>query len=135
VAGAEMTPIFGPKQYVRSTVAPQTSRDAFSRCGSQPAQIVVINGNANGTRRVNSSASVWLNGVQVVAPSELNQQVTRIVKPVTLRDLNQLMVVLSSAPRSFLIIEVDVLASPVILSVGGDGASLLDSGALATALS
>lgn len=134
LVAAEMTPIFGPEQYVRTAPAPQTFTDAFSRCGNQPAEIVVINGNADGTRRV-SSASVSLNGLVIIGPNELNQRVDRIVKAVVLSDLNQLTVTLASAPQSFLTIEIDVLASAANLSVGGSGASLLDSGALATASS
>ena len=134
-ATAELTPSFGPKQYTRTAPAPQTFTDTFSRCGNQPAQIVVVNGNPNGTRRISSSASVWLNGKQIIAPRELSQKVARIVKPVVLRDLNQLMVALSSTPQSFLTIEIDVLASAAPLSVAGSGASLLDSGTLSSALS
>jgi len=129
-----MTPIFGPEQYVRTARAPQTFTDTFSRCGNQPAQIVVTNGDANGARRV-SSAWVSLNGSQIIGPNELNQRVDRIVKPVVLGDLNQLTVTLASASQSFLTIEIDVLASAANLSLGGSGASLLDSGALATASS
>jgi hypothetical protein len=46
---AQMTPVFGPVQFTRSTAAPQTFTDAFSHCGVAACQIAVVNGSARMT--------------------------------------------------------------------------------------
>jgi hypothetical protein len=83
----------------------------------------MVNGNADGTNRI-SSASISLNGTQIIGPSDLNQQVAKIVKPVTLTDQNRLTVRLASKPGSFLTITIECAASPVVLSAGAPGVSL-----------
>ncbi len=123
---ADMTPVFGPQRYTRMTGAPQNFAAPFSHCGTAPCQIVVVNGNADRSNRV-SSASVLLNGVEVVGPADFNQRVGMIVKPVTLAAENQLVVRLASKPGAFVTVEVECLASPVILSAVAPGASLQDT--------
>jgi len=118
------TPVFGPKQYTRAPGAPQTFTDTFNQCGAAPSEIVVVNGNADGTKRI-SSASISLNGRQIVGPNDLNHGVARIVKPVVLGEQNQIRVRLASKPGSFLTVTVNRLASPVVLSPGGSGGTLL----------
>lgn len=123
---AETTPVFGPMQYTRTAGKPQTFTETFENCGTASCQIVVTNGNADGSNRV-SSASIFLNGSQIVGPKDFNQQVDEIVVPVVLADQNQLEIRLASKPKSFLIVDVQCAASPVILSTGGPGVSLMDS--------
>lgn len=130
---AQMTPIFGPNQYIRAAGPPQTFTETFERCGTAECQIVVINGNADGTNRI-SSASISLNGVQIVGPRDFNQQVAMIVKPVALADENQITIKLASKPESFLTVSVECIASPVALTAGGPGVSLLDTTTLLSAL-
>ena len=77
---APMTPVFGPTTYTRMTGPPQTFTAAFNHCGIQQCQIVVVNGNANGQNRV-SSASISLNGKQIISPSVFKKQADKIVKP------------------------------------------------------
>jgi len=129
---AQMTPVFGPQQYTRMTGAPQTFSAPFAHCGTAPCQIVVVNGNPDGSNRV-SSASIQLNGVQVVGPADLNQRVGRIVKPVTLASANLLMVRVASRPGAFVTVEVECLASPVVLSAVAPGASLVNITSLLSA--
>src|SRR6266487_826097 len=133
-ASAGTTTAFGPKRYIRTSGPPQTFTETFSRCGTAPFQIVLVNGNADGTKRI-SSAFVYLNGVQIFSPADLNQQVARIARSVVLRDQNQLTIKLASNPGSFVIIDVEYAASPVALSTGGEGASLLDPTMLLSAVS
>jgi hypothetical protein len=130
---AETTPVFGPKQYTRTTGKPQTFTETFEHCGTASCQIVVTNGNADGTDRV-SSASIYLNSNQIVSPWNFNQQVDEIVRPVVLADQNQLMIRIASKPGSFLIVDVQCEASPVILSPRGTGVNLLNPTTLLTAL-
>ena len=63
-ASAQMTPAFGPKQYTRTAGPPQTFTEHFHHCGTAACQIVIVNGNADGSNRV-SSASISLNGVEI----------------------------------------------------------------------
>jgi hypothetical protein len=125
VSDSQMTEVFGPKEYTRATGLPQTFTDIFTHCGTQQCQIVIVNGNADGTNRI-SSASILLNGTEVVGLNAFNQRVGNITKPVVLADENQLVTKLASEPGSFMTIKVECLASPVILSLGGPGVSLRD---------
>jgi hypothetical protein len=133
LAGDSVSVAFGPKVYTREAGPPNTFTDSFSHCGSgQQCQIVVMNGNADGDDRI-SSASISLNGVQIIGPSDFNQNVDRIVKPVVLKDNNELTIRLASKPGSFLTVEVECASGGVILSAGDPGASVL-GGTLLTAL-
>ena len=62
---APMTVAFGPEQYIRDAGPPDTFTETFQYYGTSPCQIVVVNGNADGTQRI-SSASISLNGQQIV---------------------------------------------------------------------
>jgi len=106
---APMTVAFGPKQYIRAAGRPETFTETFQYHGTSPCQIVVVNGNADGTQRI-SSASISLNGQQIVGPRDFNQQVGGIVKAVVLADQNQLSTTLRSKPGSFLTVSVECLA-------------------------
>src|SRR3989454_505063 len=106
---APMTVAFGPKQYIRAAGRPETFTETFQYHGTSPCQIVVVNGNADGTQRI-SSASISLNGQQIVGPKDFNQQVGGIVKAVVLADQNQLSTTLRSKPGSFLTVSVECLA-------------------------
>ena len=106
---APMTVAFGPQQYIRAAGRPETFTETFQYHGTSPCQIVVVNGNADGTQRI-SSASISLNGQQIVGPKDFNQQVGGIVKAVVLADQNQLSTTLRSKPGSFLTVSVECLA-------------------------
>ncbi len=130
---AQGTPAYGPVQFTRSSGAPDTFTASFQHCGTgQQCQIIVTNGGAGGGNRI-SSASISLNGVQVVGPSDFNQHVAKIVKPVSLGANNQLTVTLASKPGSFVIVEIDCAPSGVTLTAGNPGDSLV-SNTLFTAL-
>src|ERR1051325_2654984 len=64
-----MTTAFGPKQYSRVSGRPQTFTETFQHCGTGQCQIVVVNGSGDKTKRV-SSASISLNGQQIVGPRD-----------------------------------------------------------------
>jgi hypothetical protein len=129
----QMTTVFGPEQYTRMTAKPQTLTDTFEHCGTAPCELVIVNG--DGTARSGiSSATIGLNGKQVVSPSEFNQNVGQIVKPVTLADHNQLSVRLASKPGSFITVSAQCRASPVILSANSPGVSLEGQNSLLSAV-
>ena len=128
------TVVFGPKRYTRRAGPPQTFNETFQHCGTAPSQIVVVNGNADGTNRVNS-ASIVLNGAQIVGPNELNPHVAKIVKSVVLTANNQLTIMLASKPGSFLTIALEDAASPVVLSAVAPGVSVPNQTTLLSAVS
>jgi len=129
----DMTPAFGPKQYTRNAGPPQTFTEAFQHCGTAACEIVVTNGNSRGTNRI-SSASISLNGTQIIRPTDFNQQVGSIMKPVVLTDQNQLTIRLASNPGGILTIEVECAASPANLTLGAPGVNLLDPTTLLSAV-
>ncbi len=129
----QMTPAFGPTKYTRSTAVPETFTETFGHCGSAACQIVVVNGNEDGTGRI-SSASILLNGERIVRPSDFNQRVGRIVKPVVLSGTNELTVTLASDPGGFLTVTVECTAPPANLALGATGVNLLAPGTLLSAV-
>jgi hypothetical protein len=94
-------PIFGPTKVERATGAPEVQSSTFQACNTGAVYRLVVENGAAGKDRV-SSATVNLNGVEVVRPSELNQKVERFEKEVTLQGENTLAVRLSSNPGGFL---------------------------------
>jgi len=59
-------------------------------------RVKILNGDSQGQDRV-SSGEVSLNGIIIVTPQQLNQQVSQITVPVTLQQSNILTVDLRSA--------------------------------------
>jgi hypothetical protein len=91
-------PIFGPKQFTRSTGAPQDFTETFQNCETLAQyKLVVVNGASNGGSRV-SAAWIVLNGVEIFAPRNFSQQVGRIETPIRVQQVNTLQVRIASAP-------------------------------------
>lgn len=108
------TPLFGPKKFVRTAGKPNVYNETFNVGDTtQPCTLKVFNGE-NGQNRI-SSASIMLNGVEVVKENEFNQQVDSIVKPVQCRGSNRMTVTLLSAPQGFITVGVYGKASGVQL--------------------
>ncbi len=95
--------VFGPERFIRSTGTPvtDTRHFAISATAAPRYYMCLVNGNADGTQRI-SSATIVLNGVTVLSPDELNQQVGGLVKPVTLQRDNTVDVTLTAKPNGFL---------------------------------
>jgi hypothetical protein len=134
VPNASTATTFGPRQYTRTTGAPNAYTETFSRCGGG-CQLVVLNGNASGGNRI-SSATVFVNGRQILGPSDFSKRVTRIVVPVALEDHSEVRVVLNSAPGSYLTISVEcaLFASLAIEAGPGIGTSTWDNGTVSLAI-
>jgi hypothetical protein len=120
VGDAAAVVTFGPKQYTRASGPPQTITETFARCAGGSCRLVIVNGDLNGAKRV-SSASVFLNGKQILGPSDFNQRVERIVKPVSLEDSDQITVVLNSGPGSYLTVSVECDSSAALAIEAGPG--------------
>lgn len=93
---------FGPETFVRSSSSPETLTRTFTAIDAGAAYTLRIENGGGSSELGNvSSAVVTLNGVEVVRSNELNQNVTLIEKPVTLRTgQNTLQIDLRSAPAS-----------------------------------
>src|SRR6267378_6400932 len=85
--------IFGPATFTRNVGKPQNQVTAFALPPGVigPFRLVVENGSGVGTNRV-SSASVVLNRVEILGPSDFNQQVATIERDVRLLPSNVLQV-------------------------------------------
>jgi RHS repeat-associated protein len=101
------TVLFGPKTYTRTAGPPNQFTDTFTVPAgtTAPYTLQVVNGNANGTNRI-SSATVTLNGTQILGPSDFGQNVAIIDRTATLQASNQLEIRLTSAPGSFITLSV-----------------------------
>jgi RHS repeat-associated protein len=97
--------LFGPKSYTRTAGPPNEVTDTFTLPSgtTAPYTLHLVNGNPDGTKRV-SSATVTLNGAQILSPSDFNQNVAVLDRTVTLQAANTLTVRLTSAPGSVLIL-------------------------------
>ncbi|MEK6762394.1 MAG: carboxypeptidase regulatory-like domain-containing protein [Nitrospirota bacterium] len=101
------TVLFGPKQYTRTAGPPNQFTDTFTLPSgtTAPYTLHVVNGNANGTNRI-SSATVKLNGVEILDPNDFGQNVAVLDRTVTLQTNNTLTIRLTSAPGSFITVSV-----------------------------
>ncbi len=97
--------VFGPRTYERDNGKPVLVTSTFTLpAGARPPSFLCIrNGELDGSRR-NSSSRVILNGVEIIGPSDLNQQVSGFLKPVTFQPSNVLQVEMRESPGSRLTI-------------------------------
>jgi len=118
---------FGPQVYVRATGDPVTVTNTF----------IVLNPNTQYTLRLHngglvdsatdrvSSTTVTVNGVIIVAPNDLNQNVAEVDKPITLLASNQIDVQVRGAPGGTL--SIDILGidndPPVITALASPAAN------------
>lgn len=120
-AQAFASPTWGPKTYNRTTGPPKTFAESFSSCESQAQyRLVAVNGMANGDKRV-SSATVYLNGAEVLTPKELNQNVNQVAKPISLTPENSLSVELAGTPLGQLTVSIECTANCFSVSIDQPG--------------
>ncbi len=101
--------VFGPQDFFRSTGAPVTETRSVTVPNPATAfTLTIYNGGMQDAEfeRVSSSV-ITVNGVQVVGPSEFNQTVVWIAKPVPLQATNTLSVELRGKPNGQVTIVID----------------------------
>jgi RHS repeat-associated protein len=118
-AQADQT-LFGPKQYQRTSGAPNEYTDRFTVPASigGPFKVRIANGAANGSNRI-SSATLHVNGVQIAGHADFGHNVAAIERTVTLAPKNTLELRLKGEPGSHLTITVfgsRILPAPTSLS-------------------
>ena len=119
--------VLQPRRFMRARGAPavETVRFTLPAGAGTPQRLYVVNGEADGTRRV-SSAVVRLNGAGVIAPSDLNQNVGGLVRGVLLAGENVVEVEVRSAPGSFLTLWVTAAdTTPPVLVLEAPAAGLV----------
>ncbi len=123
-AFAQNTPdqlLLGPKQYLRSSGAPNEYTDTVTVPTSVGAPVLlhIVNGESNGQNRI-SSAWITVNNVQVAGPADFGQQVAIVDRTITLNPgSNTLKVKLASTPGASLTISVygtKILPTPTTLT-------------------
>jgi RHS repeat-associated protein len=117
VADATFT-IWGSRRFYRYTGAPVTETERFtlSATAGAPYALHVENGAPDGTNRI-SSARVWVNGVEVLSPTHLNQNVPGLVIPVVLRaGENVVAAEVASIPEAYITLRLSAtdVTAPVI---------------------
>src|SRR5215469_12504118 len=105
--GGSFTP-FGPQDYTRGTGAPVTVTNSFSVLNPNTQYTLkAFNGGLHDDQtELVSSTVVTLNGVQVLGPSNFNQQVNEVDVTVTLQSSNTLSVQVRGQPGGVLTIEI-----------------------------
>lgn len=93
--------VFGPEDFLRATGKPVTLTRTFAVLDPTGVFTLCIdNGGPHDQYGFVSSAVVTLNGREVATPSDFNQTVTAVTRPVIVGQDNELKVQLRSAPGS-----------------------------------
>lgn len=109
-------PLFGPEKFTREAGTPDTVSRTFAACTTGATYRLVLENNAEGRNRINS-ATLNLNGKEIVRPSDLNQRVERVEKEVSLQGENTLTVRLASNPGGFLTISLFCVSGCMDLTI------------------
>ena len=101
--------VYGPQVFGRANGGPDSFSGVFSACDPNGTfKVMVDNGDADGKDMV-SSATVSINGIQVVGQNDFNQNAAHIEKPVygIKKDGNTVGVKLASAPGSKITVHIE----------------------------
>ena len=107
MADVSAEPLFGPETYNRTQGQPNEYTKTFANCEPEAKyELLVLNGDESGTGRL-SSATILLNGQEVLRPNDFNQQVERITRSVQVLSENTLEIRLASMPDGQLTISIE----------------------------
>src|SRR6185437_96331 len=117
-SGSSIT-VFGPQQFDRTTGPPNQYSTTFTLpvgAGS-PFQLTVQNGDSAGNHRV-SSGWIYVNGMQIVSPSDFSQSVATISRAIALSTQNTVQITLASQPGSFITLNITGTNPPPTANAG-----------------
>ena len=105
--------IVGPWRFVREDSSPTTDQIPFELppTAQGPFTLFVVNGTGPNNSRVENaveSARVWLNGEEVLRPSDFGVNIGTIERPITLQQTNQLDVRLAGTPGGIIVVKIKV---------------------------
>ncbi len=103
--------LFGPSAYTRTTGEAEFYTESFDAVPGE-YYLFVKNGNDDKTNRV-SSAYIYLNDELIFDPNDFEQNEAMLMAPIQANNTNTLKVELTSAPDSFLTIEIQTSGSAV----------------------
>lgn len=108
IARAGTFSVYGPKSYTRQTGTPVAVTDVFTvyNPNTQYTLHVVNGGLQDDTADFVSSGTVTVNGVMIIVPQDLNQNITTLDKPVQLQATNSISVELHGIPGGQLSIQI-----------------------------
>jgi len=107
---AQSPSLFGPNKYTRTTGAPNTYQDIFQACNTGAIYNLIVENGEEGKDRL-SSASLSLNGQEIVREDEFNQEIDKIEKTIYLQQKNTLNIKLASGPSGFIKVSVYCVAN------------------------
>src|SRR3990172_7283543 len=107
---AQSPSLFGPNKYTRTTGAPNTYQDIFQACKTGAIYNLIVENGEEGKDRL-SSASLSLNGQEIVREDEFNQEIDKIEKTIYLQQKNTLNIKLASGPSGFIKVSVYCVAN------------------------
>ena len=113
------TKVYGPVTFKRVTGKPDTIKQIFNIANPGNAFTIVVQNGQNGANRI-SSGFILVNGYETVYPSDFNQQVEIIRRPVTLKSQNEITVRLASKPGSFIVVTIYSGNSAPVANAGPD---------------
>ncbi|MDH3760002.1 MAG: Ig-like domain-containing protein [Gammaproteobacteria bacterium] len=99
---------FGPRVYLRNSGQPVSEVDTFTSIAPGSFTLHIYNGGLEDDEfDLVSSSVIYLNGVQVLSPNELNQNVDYIQKTVTLQAVNEISVEVRGKPGGALVLNIE----------------------------
>jgi len=123
--------LLSPKTYTRTTAQPNSYAESFANCEPQSQyNLIVMNGNTDGSQRL-SSATILLNGQKVLRANELNQNVDKVIKPVSVQADNSLEVRLASGPSGKLTVSIECVANCLEITITPVGGTITSNQTLA----
>jgi RHS repeat-associated protein len=100
--------VFGPRVYLRHSGSPVVETDTISTASPGSSYLLKISngGLTDDEYELVSSSVITLNGVEILSPNELNQQVDYIEKTVVLQQVNEFSVEVRGKPGGALLIDI-----------------------------
>lgn len=125
---AQMEILFGPEDFFRGTGKPkvetrEVAGDYFEHF-MEPFILYVQNGDENGDNRV-SSATLTLDGVEILGPSDFSQQIDGHEVEVYLTQESVMTVEITSKPGSYLRIWIEGMLKPGNAFIGPEGGEVV----------